>query len=131
MKLLIKITKDVLKESMFCKNIGTSESTMVGQNCAIGKAIFNLFGNKTWVSNNNIHYYKNGVNFDYSSDYTSILPQEARDFIEAFDKLTPEGRLTLPELRFVIDVPNEVIDWIGIPQVYKVLSESKSMNLVS
>lgn len=129
MKITIKITKEVLRASMFCQTKGTSESTMIGQNCAIGKAVADLFSYKTWVGPSAIYYYKHGVDLNGIGDYSIRLPHEACVFIKEFDGTTPEDRINIRELSFEIDVPNEVIDDIGIGQVYKILSESKNLEL--
>ncbi len=135
MKIQIKITKEVLERSSMCERPGESREARVGQNCAIGKAIVDLFGSKTWVSKDVIHFYKNGNPiddygyFNIYSDFRIILPKKATDFINAFDDKTPLERILMHELSFEIEVPNEVIDLIGIGQVYKVLSESKTLQL--
>jgi len=121
MKILIKITKEVLRNSMHC-SFGNSVST----NCAIAVAIRDLFPNAR------IGFPT--VTFDYSAientSFNNILPQKALDFIGLFDSLSPESRLNLPEFSFEIPVPNEIIDRISIATIYKVLSESPTLELV-
>lgn len=121
MKTLVKITKEILKKSMMC---GTFESTEdVVQNCAIALAVREIIPKAKVFS----------TMIDPGLEFRSIsLPIEAQKFIEAFDNLAsePKVRLELPELSFEIDIPNELIQKIGINQVYKILSESKSLELV-
>jgi hypothetical protein len=57
------------------------------------------------------------------------LPREAQDFISDFDVYHESGRNRPKPITFTIDVPSEVIDSIGIGQVYKILSESKTLEL--
>lgn len=144
MKILVKVTKDILERSRFCATTDLLNNK-VGQNCAIGLAIFDLFGNNSWVSENAILFFINGIKFtqvksmfsnmDYSildkEDYQFTLPEEVTEFIKRFDSSTPDERLNMKLISFEIDVPNEVIDQIGIGQAYKVLSESKTLELVS
>jgi len=136
MKLKIKITQEILEASKFCMNETYSASvSRIGQNCAIGKAIYALFGDKSWVFNDKIAIFPNGFTFKPNFFYpkTDIVEGEHIDiklsfditfFIEKFDKLSPKERVKIKPFEFEIDVPNEVVDLIGINQVYKVLSEN-------
>lgn len=136
MKIQINITKEVLRASMYCSTKGSQKECLIGQNCAIGMAIFRLFGQISWVDGDYIQIYRGGLTFNEGghiiNDYqTRIpLPQVAKNFIKMFDSELPEFRPGMAPLSFEIDVPNEVIDMIGIGQVYKVLSESKTLELV-
>jgi hypothetical protein len=58
------------------------------------------------------------------------LPDTATEFIFQFDSRRPADRLTMPEISFEVDVPSEMIEAIGIGQAYKILSESKTLELV-
>lgn len=113
MKILIKVTKDVLRQSMHCS---LDQAT---SNCAISVAVRHLLPDAKVLPN-----------FITTPDACMLLPREAQLFIYAFDNATPEQRLALPEISFEIDLPNEVIEMIGIGEVYKVLSESITLELV-
>lgn len=73
------------------------------------------------------------------------LPKEAEDFIIKFDEPFPlmEGvesvlrnemvmnyRANMPEFEFEIDIPEEVINYIGINQVKEILSKSQTLEYV-
>ncbi len=112
----IHITKDVLKRSMLC------EDQVHNQNCAIALAIRDIFPRAcVWVS-------------CIAEDDIEIiqLPVEAQKFIRAFDSLSknPSARLDLPEFSFDIEVPEEVVNSIGLSEVEKILKESKTLELV-
>jgi len=136
MKILIKVTKEILKESQYCES--TIEGR-VGMNCAIGKAITKLFP-LAWVNDNGIIIFPDSQKLYYALlhpkeriiDKISIsLPWEATQFIHAFDELSPEERINMQPISFEIDVPNELIEKIGIGEVYKILSESKTLEHVN
>ena len=115
MKLQVKITKEVLRISKDCsKNIEILE-----HNCAIAIATKCIFGNCS------INYGR--VNFP--NGRVIVLPQDARDFITRFDNSTPEERIAMPELTFEIDVPDSLIEEIGIEEAHKIIAESKTLAL--
>lgn len=138
MKILIKVTKDVLKESMYCiSGLCNTENLFkqkegIGFNCAIGIAVNKLFEN-AWVSRNKIIVYENFTEMNTGKDISIPLPMEAQNFIIRFDRLReyPAQRLNMEEFTFEIEVPQSVIDKIGIDEVHKILSESKTLELVS
>jgi len=129
MKIQINITKDILKRSMMC---GTNPLQKVTSNCAIALAVRDIF-KFAQVSKDNIYFYKEDN--DNHSNYISgcSLPESARVFIEKFDYLfnNPEKRLKLPEFSFEIEIPNAVIEQMNLSEVYKILSESETMELVA
>lgn len=124
MKILIKITKDVLRRSMMCKALHAATSS----NCAIALAVRDLLPNMH-IGFTHIH------NSSDLCNGTAIieLPLVAQLFITKFDSLAdyPEERLTLPEFSFELKLPADVIESISIGEVYRVLSESKTLELVS
>jgi hypothetical protein len=127
MKILIKVTKDVLRRSILC---GTSLDFCpngAGENCAIALAIRDLFPSY-YVGTYQI-YRTHKTEYE---DTICQLPAEASEFIKAFDKLSddPNKRLSLPEFSFEIDVPMSEIERIGISEAYRILSESKTLELV-
>jgi hypothetical protein len=131
MKLRIDITKDILEQSKHCENFRR------GQNCAIGRAIHNVFPFSV-VGTDNIYFYKshpyhgdNCTLIDGKQITTSELPIIARQFISMFDRTNAEGRVAMPEISFEIDVPQEIIDTIDISEVERIISETPHLNLVS
>lgn len=148
MKILIKVTKEVLQRSLYCNTIFNEGPT--SENCAISTGIRDLFPGAQ-VYETAIKFSGSDSNF---TDWTigrglldmsrhSLLPQAATDFIREFDSyarvedinedllVKAEKRLLLPEFSFEIDVPEEVIQQIGISQVFKVLSESPTLEHVN
>lgn len=113
MKIQINITKEVLNKSAMCM----SEAH---HNCAIAVAIRDLF--PTFKVFNTFIENPNGA-------FVCYLPEDASDFIRAFDDCSPSQRLMLPELSFEIDVPQKYIDKIGIDEAHRILSTSKTMKL--
>lgn len=123
MKILIKITKEVLEKTKMCGIEGTN----INQSCAIAYAVRELFPLARVGTRE--------IAFDgrppCDSLVTSTLSSSARWFISNFDNTTPELRPSLSEFSFEIEVPASVIDKIGIGEAYRVLSESKTLELVS
>jgi hypothetical protein len=142
MKIKVTVTKEILKRSMMC-GVGnkdwscvTEESFKnkvgVGFNCAIGEAVNELLPG-AWVSPSAIRIYKSHEQMLRGGEIHEIdLPTEAIAFIPRFDALksNPEARLELPELSFEIELPEGLINEIGISQAYKILSESKTLELI-
>lgn len=133
MKILVKITKDVLEKTKMCSN---GFGGNVTQNCAISYAVREIFPNA--------HVETQEIFFDVPHDvfmwtercvlknvfpYTD-LPPIASEFIEVFDKSSADARTQMEPISFEIDVPSSLIDSINIGDVYKILSESKTLNLV-
>lgn len=138
MKITIKVTKEILTKSAFC--VSGKDETLT--HCAIALAVREIFPNAK-VQLQHLYAFGNDTRLatyngiatglkvpNVSSKECINLPAEARVFIENFDSSYPEDRIKMPELSFEIDVPSEVIDEIGIGQVYKVLSESRTLELV-
>lgn len=128
MKLTIKITKEVLKRSMYCgtSTLWTCKRSIhtVAENCAIAVAIRDIFP-KAEVRNRHIEI--------SSVDEDDIaLPLEATRFIEHFDHLNhcPEDRLKLPEFEFTVEVPDSIIDSIGIKEIHEIIERSETLELV-
>tara|TARA_R110000868_G_scaffold14426_3_gene67154 strand:+ start:13748 stop:14116 length:369 start_codon:yes stop_codon:yes gene_type:complete len=122
MKLQINITKDILQRSMMCGTenfVGTTP-----ENCAIALAVRDLFPEAV-VSSDTIYY--------FPTNKSCLLPADAQNFIEIFDELNtcPEKRLNLNEFSFEIDIPEAVIDAIGLEQVHAILENHTTMQLVS
>jgi hypothetical protein len=127
MKILIKVTKDVLRRSMMCEN-------EYGSNCAIAVAVRELFPSACVGASGMCigdDYIINRLRVERQI-YDVTHSQAVSDFIWGFDHLwnSPEERLNLPELSFEIEVPDSVIQSIGISEVYRILSESKTLEMV-
>lgn len=132
MKILIKVTKEVLKRSAGC---GRSSLSNIGSNCAVALAVVDIFPN-AWVSHAFIHLHNvNYPTFNYVCDneatHSIPLPRFVSQFISDFDSLDYNNRINLPEISFEIEVPQSVIDKIGISEAYRILSESKTLELVA
>jgi hypothetical protein len=128
MKVLIKITRDILERSAKCRE-------HYPRNCAIALAMRELFPN-CCVGAFQIRFYDSTYNnrsmvVGVGPVGYANLPDLAIKFIRAFDSAPVGYRAQLPEFSFEVDIPNEVIDSIGIGQVYKVLSESKTLEHVN
>lgn len=138
MKILIKVTKDVLKRSMMC---GEADCDDIGRNCAIALAVCQLLPNSTVDVHALMekramprHYFINiyRTHCVFNEDFICAipLPAEAEKFIDRFDVLSPIDRLVMEPISFEVDIPNEVIDLITISEAYRILSESKTLELV-
>ena len=127
-KLEISITQDILNRSANCVS-------NVGQNCAIGLAIFDIFGDKSWVESEQILIsntnYKEGNVYRNKNVIARIpLSNEAQEFIDEFDESLPHQRKLMEPFTFEIDIPENVIEMINIDEIYKVLETSTCLKLV-
>lgn len=120
MKILIKVTKDVLERSKMCSVDGLG---IANKNCAIAVAIRDLFPHA------NVAQYSCTLD-ELDINTKIVLPRDVSDFIESFDSSSPSKRVLMTPFSFEIEVPEYVISKIGIGQVYKVLSESRTLELV-
>lgn len=96
----------------------------ITQNCAVALAVREIFPNADVTSFN---IWLNDELF------TNIrLPENVKRFVSLFDyyRTNPSARLDMESIDFEIEVPQAVIDRIGIGEVYKILSESKTLELV-
>jgi len=125
MRVKVNVTKDVLERSKMCgiKKKYKSDS------CAIALAFIDLFETarvghfETWLIT-----YPEKKEFDSLSKV--CLPKSAINFIRKFDMLSPSERVLMTPFSFEIEVPEYVISKIGISQIYKTLSESRTLELV-
>lgn len=113
MKILIKVTKEILERSKGCQRQSDS--------CAISQAVREIFPAALVIS---------GV-INTGFNYAIELPEAATCWYIVFDRSTNQQIEAMPEFSFEIDVPNEVIEKIGLGEVYKILSESKTLELVA
>lgn len=126
MKLQINLTKEVLKESKYCKN-------EPGENCAIANAIRDIFP-EAMIGTSKIFFKKDSKKpFDFffnSKNETIELPLIASQFIDNFDNSSPEEREKMNPISFEIIIPESIIDEIDISEVNEILSHSKTLQLV-
>lgn len=117
------MTKDILQRSMMC---GTSlfNKFEITKSCAIALAVRDIFP-KAEVMLDSLYPTEN-VSCCIS------LPPEATYFIYTFDKLkdSPKTRITMPEISFEIDVPDAIIEKIGIDEAKEILKKSDTLELV-
>jgi hypothetical protein len=116
MKIRITITKDVLNETKYCGPINA------GLNCAIAVAVRDMVP-QAKVRTHYIAFFDTSWNYITSS----FLPPVAVRFIKKFDTRSPEERVRIKPISFDLDIPDEVIERIGIDQIHKILSESKTL----
>jgi hypothetical protein len=143
MKILIKVTKEIQRRAMFCGTGACTGARTIRTNCEVALAVIKLFPHAK-VFQKAISFTGEGA-FEYDRNMGDIrtimnlpkdmvaLPIEVSGRIGDFDRLSndPLARLELPEYSFEIEVPDYVLNQIGIGQAYKVLSESKTLELVS
>jgi len=122
MKLKIKITREILRQSMMC---GTTGITDINKNCAISLAIRDIMPDAV-VECDYINpfpkYYPGTSVLIYDSETTTIvLPKRAKDFITRFDAKysEPKKRLRMTLIDFEITLPNSVIETINISDIHK------------
>lgn len=119
MKIQINVTKEILEKSKMCNS-----KMVIGENCAIALAIRDIFP-KTYVGNGTIFI---GANI-FEADQID-LPRNVSKFIVRFDKASAEERILMKEFSFEIDVPEKLINQIGINQVKEILEKSSTLQLV-
>jgi len=111
MKIKIKVTKDILRRSMWC---GTDKigNDLIITNCAIALAVRDMLPDAR-VGVDSIYGHSPYFNIENSLD--------TRNFISSFGYLvdTPNQRLNLPEYEFEIELPAEVVDAIDIDDIYR------------
>jgi len=140
MKILIKVTREILEKSANCRS-----SKELGLNCAISLAVREIFPNAFTTREFILPNYPKSLyealfnTYRYTHLYIDdvypfakiSLPEKAIEFIEEFDLNDIEYRKNMNPISFEVDVPHEVIHSIGISDIYKILSESKTLELVN
>jgi hypothetical protein len=129
MKILIKVTKEVLEQTSKCGLHHSGTCAIDANNCAIAVALQDLFG---YVSVAGPWFH---IQLDNGICSKQInLPEVAQRFVADFDVLGRDGlfkdRAKMKPISFEVDIPNEVIDHVGIGEAYRILSESKTLELV-
>lgn len=120
----IKVTKDVLERSKECG----IHKRYKGDSCGIAVAIIDLFPSAQ-IGNSAAFLLSDGPNMQDERSKV-YLPISAIHFIYWFDQSNPEQRVLMQPFSFEIEVPEYVIEKIGIGEMYRVLSESKTLELV-
>ena len=131
MKVKVNVTRDVLERSKMC---GHGDDIVISRHCGIAVAVIDLFPDAN-VQSTFINLLGCGGLMSYlpalltQPDFCR-LPYEAINFIDDFDYAEPEERVLMSPFSFEIEVPEYVINKIGIGEIYRVLSESKTLELV-
>lgn len=125
MKLIIMVTKEILKRSAMCGLCPGSEPGLIGHNCAIALAVRDIFPG-AYVQPQCILPF--GGN-PYLGAPKISLPSEAISFISRFDGYTYEGRLRMHEISFEIEVPDSVIERIDISELTPLLENHPNLKL--
>lgn len=119
MKLKIKVTKDILRKSMWCGISEVPSAYEISTNCAIALAVKDVFPNvKVYC----LYLHDNSMGLRV---WHSL---ETAAYIRLFDDLInePEKRLELPEYEFEIELTESVIQAINIDGILK----SETLELV-
>lgn len=132
-KMTIHITKEILNKSANCDSL----DMCVGSNCAFALAVKDLFpfahvGGMAMHKEYAIYpfYFERRAGI-YKSLQVIRISQEMYKFIARFDAMRDYERKELPEQDFEIEIPDEVISYLDIQDVYKILEESKTLDIIS
>ena len=128
MKLEINIDQTILNRSANC-------TENLGQNCAVALAIFDIFGQHSWVESEQIlitsmEHLKYDIILTNNIMATILLPEKVTEFIMEFDQNLPHERKEMTPFAFEIEIPDNVIEMISIDEIYKVLETSTCLKLV-
>lgn len=121
MKIIIKITKEVLQKTMMC---GTGGFNPANKNCGVAYAVREILPDAKVYRT--IILPEGNDNGDHIQ-----LPSIAVQFISDFDMLVKvlDRREFLPEISFTIEVPDLVIEKIGIKEATEIISKSSTLEL--
>lgn len=135
MILEIIVSSEVIKASSLCgfDNNGNAAPFKVlpldrqpATNCAIALAVRDIFPEAD-IGEEMIYPFGSG---DRSRDTKQIpMPYEAVSFIEKFDVSTPGRRGSMKPFSFKIDIPDHIIDDIPLPDINKIINESKTLKI--
>lgn len=134
MKIKITVTKEILERSAMCGICSAQyEFKSVLTNCAIALAVRDIF--PIAIINHASIFFNPVDNGRYLKGKKLAapripLPEEANMFIIQFDVASIEQRLAMRPFSFEIDVPQSVIDKIGISEVTRILENSETLELV-
>lgn len=125
----INVTKQNILDAKHCDLTG---SEGIGQNCAIAKAVLSIFPNVT-VGSEQIYFWEERFQLESRMNElkaSSILPSEAKRFINNFDHSSVRQREVMSPISFEIDIPDIIIDEISIDELTEALKGYPSMELV-
>lgn len=119
LSLKVKVTKDILYRARNCEK---GMSTIQG--CAIAIAIREVLPTAA--------VYPRYILTDfYNIDSQTIkLPEDVAYFIDVFDTATPTERVEMNEFEFIIHIQPEVFENVSMEELYEVLLNSKTLELV-
>lgn len=121
----IKITNEILKESLYCGKINTCKS--IGETCAFALAVRDIFPNAIVLPDCMIPFPPT----DWKMDAKSInISKEMKQFIKCFDDMTVSQRTFLTEKDFNLELPDWVIDQIDISSIVNSLNAKLVENQV-
>lgn len=132
----VNVTKKVIGESMYCGNelisqVWEAKNKINGldgymSNCAIAKAIWDIIPN-ICVLRQEVMFYSKTICLGVAD-----LPKKAVLFLDKFDRLSPDERLSLEPISFELEIPDTVIDNISIEEITKrlELQVEKTVELV-
>jgi len=132
-KLKVKVTKEILKESMMCGCF----SPKVASNCAVALAVREIFP-EAKVACNIFYPFRPTKRARTVKDLTTRVitsTHDGEEFIRQFDNLkcAPEKRLELPETVVTLDITDEIIDHLStmIPNYEEVVNAQPNLELVT
>lgn len=119
MKLKIKVTKEILKKSMFCR-----DDSLIVMNCAIAVAVREI-----WPKASVTQKY---IRIDSSKKtFIEDLPESVGLFIYEFDRSTPSQRLEIPEFEFEVEIDPDIhLSHFDISELKEILTNSSTLELV-
>lgn len=138
MKLLIKVTKDIIEKSSGCPVLRTYSSddkkSYSKQNCMVSLAVREIFPHALTTTYFELDGLVGAIYpfGDEKDDITSIdIPHKVVQIINRFDTMSSYRRLReIDPFEFVVDLPDAVIDKIGLAEVDRILSTSTSLSKV-
>jgi hypothetical protein len=127
MKIRIHVTEEILRKSMYCPMLRTcpeSELDIIKNDCAVSEAVRELFPRAK--------VFQTGANLDWTVEDSCVsFNYETQAFIRSFDNVDDyDERLLIPAYSFELTVPQSLIDAIGITEIERILSESKTLEAV-
>lgn len=149
MKLLIKVTQEVLDNSRNCLTMPLFKSQLpkfglgyqleilhhnivaaragcnLARNCMVSQAVQDIF---PIAITSSTHIYPGGEVCENEPSIELPIPVQRR--IREFDHMKTEDRKFLKPFSFEVEVPDEVIEKISIKRVHEILSSSKTLELV-
>ena len=117
-KLQVKVTKEILRESMYCGMDGK----LPNSNCAVALAVRQIFPK---ASVGSVGY----LPFGYIGNQ---IKHDGSEFISLFDSLksTPEKRLSIPETTVTLDITDEILERINLEDMSNMVSKIEHLELI-